>query len=287
MDGTEFKSYSCGEYIEDGIYDGLDEQVYRDGPGWSSTEGKRFLDPAYTPLHRAAGSSGIGINPSVAAIGQYAHAKVLEPHRLINDPVLFEVWHGATRQGGFHARREEIEPFGTRLITTKEFEAGSGAGQAILDNPAMRSFVDHPNTAKELSIFGKDPEYDISTKARIDLYNYDKGYLGDIKTTQSAAPQNCQKKAEEYLYGFQMAWYERRAVLSGLPVNKWFIFWAEKKAPFATHITVFSDDAMKAAREQLHAVLQMVAADTHSEEPSTGWPVWTSIQAPQGDNLNP
>ena len=59
MDGTEFKSYSCGEYIEDGIYDGLDEQVYRDGPGWSSTEGKRFLDPAYTPLHRAAGSSGL------------------------------------------------------------------------------------------------------------------------------------------------------------------------------------------------------------------------------------
>ena len=55
--------------------------------------------------------------------------------------------------GGFHARREEIEPFGTRLITTKEFEAGSGAGQAILDNPAMRSFVDHPNTAKELSFW--------------------------------------------------------------------------------------------------------------------------------------
>ena len=48
MDGTEFKSYSCGEYIEDGI-DGLDEQVYRDGPGWSSTEGKRFLI-SYTPL---------------------------------------------------------------------------------------------------------------------------------------------------------------------------------------------------------------------------------------------
>ena len=84
-----------------------------------------------------------------------------------------------------------------------------------------------------------------------------------------------------------MAWYERRAVLSGLPVNKWFIFWAEKKAPFATHITVFSDDAMKAAREQLHAVLQMVAADTHSEEPSTGWPVCTSIEPPKGANFNP
>ena len=97
MDSTQFKSYSSGEYIEDGIYDGLDEQVYRDAPCWSSTEGKLFLDPAYTPLHRAAGSSGNGINPSVAATGQVAHAKVLEPHRLREDPPLFEVWPGATR----------------------------------------------------------------------------------------------------------------------------------------------------------------------------------------------
>ena len=148
MDGTEFKSYSCGEHIEDGIYDGLDEQVYREAPYWSSTEGKRFLDPSYTPLHRAVGASGNGINPSVAAIGQYAHAKVLEPHRLLADPPLFEVWPGVTRQGGFHARREEVEPFGTRLITAKEFEAGSGAGQAILDNRALRSLIDHPNRAK-------------------------------------------------------------------------------------------------------------------------------------------
>jgi hypothetical protein len=289
-DGTKFKSYSSGEDIKDGIYDGLDEQLYRDASYWNYSVAKLFLDDGFTPLHRAEGTGSGGINPSVAVVGQYAHAYALEQHRLTGEYgyPLFEVWPGKTRQGGFHARREEIEPWGQRLMTTTEFEAGSGAGRAFLQNTAMRKVIDHPNSLKELSIFGRDPEFDVSTKARIDLYNEKNGgYLIDLKTTNSASPTNCQKKIEEYLYGGQMAWYERRARLSGLEVNKWAIFWAEKKAPFATHITVFSDEAMEFYRNQLRQVLTLVAADTHSEEPSTGWPVWTSIQAPQGDNTNP
>lgn len=285
-DGTQFQSYSSGEDIKDGIYDGLDEQIYREAPFWNYSVAKLFLDDGFTSLHRAKGTGGRGINPSVAVVGQYAHALALEEHRLTgeNGPPLFEVWPGKTRQGGFHARREEIEPWGQRLMTTTEFEAGSGAGRAFLENTAMRKVIDHPNSAKELSIFGRDPEFDVGTKARIDLYNAKYGYLIDLKTTASASPTNCRKKIEEYLYGCQMAWYERRALLSGLEVHKWAIFWAEKKAPFASHITVFDEDAMKFYRNQLRQVLALVAADTHSEEPSTGWPVWTSVSAPLGDN---
>lgn len=287
MDGIEFKSYSSGEDIEDGIYHELGEKFYRDAAYWNFSSSKLFLDDGFTALHRVNGTGARGMNPSVSVIGRYAHVKSLQPYLLQADIPLFEVWHGATRQGGFHARAQEIKPWGTELMTTKEFEAGSGAGQAFLDNPAMRKVIDHSGSAKELSIFGNDQEYDIKTKARIDLYNSTNGYLIDLKTTASASPKNCQKKIEEFAYGYQLAWYERRARLSGLDVNKWAIFWAEKKAPFASHITVFSEEAMEFYRKGLHRILALVAADTHSEEPSTGWPVWTSIQPPQGDNTNP
>ena len=104
----------------------------------------------------------------------------------------------------------------------------------------MRSFVDHPNTAKELSIFGKDPE-----RHR---------WRGSICTTttkgtwatsrpHSRLRHKLPKKAEN-LYGFQMAWYER-AVLSEFAVNKWFIFGLRRKPP-SQLISPFSDDAMKA-----------------------------------------
>ena len=93
-DGTKFKSYSSGEDIRDGIYDGLDEQLYRDAPYWNYSVAKLFLDDGFTSLHRAKGTGGRGINPSVAVVGQYAHALALEPHRLTgeNGLPLFEVF---------------------------------------------------------------------------------------------------------------------------------------------------------------------------------------------------
>jgi len=72
-----------------------------------------------------------------------------------------------------------------------------------------------------------------------------------------------------------------------LDVEKWAIFWAEKKPPFATHITVFSEEAKEFARQELHRLLAKVKADIETEEPTTGWPVWTSIEPPKGANLNP
>lgn len=275
MPGIELAPYGTIQY---GVHENLGETEYRNAAAWSSTEGRQFLNPEYTSLHRASSTGGNFIPPSTAVIGRYMHMKCLEKDRLANGA--FEVWHGATRQGGFHDRRLELEPFGVELMTTKEFEAGSGAADGILSNSAMRKFLDQRTTSTELSVFSRDENYGLDLKARIDAYNPDGGIMVDLKSTKSAAPEIVNNKIYEFNYHIQFAWYERVAQLSGLEVNKWAIFWAEKKAPFATHITVFSDEAKMHARHELHRLLELLKADTEAEAPSTGWPVWTSVTVP-------
>jgi hypothetical protein len=285
MPGIQFESY--GTEIGYGIHPGLPEQTYRDLPASNFSFAKLLNDPAITRAHLLCGSGLSTVAPHIAAPGTVAHVLTWEPHRQMADPPAIEVYEAQTRQGNFHERRQEVEPFGTTLVTRKEWDAGAGAAEGVKNNQQMRWFIDDPDTDKELSILVRDAQYGIDLKGRIDGYNHKHKIMVDLKTCKSAAPLIVHDKIYEFSYHIQLAWYERCANLAGLDVEKWAIFWAEKKPPFATHITVFSEEAKEFARQELHRLLAKVKADIETEEPTTGWPVWTSIEPPKGANTNP
>ena len=278
--------YTIGpDGIEYGIHKGLSEELYRDAEAVNASFIKAFARPENTMAHLKAGNGDKAIAVSTAAIGSFVHAAVLE-----NREQEFEMWHGTTRQGNFKAHEYELAAEGKKLLTSKEYQAALGAIEAVRNSKPMRWFLDHPQTVKELSIFVKDPVYDMTLKARADAYNIENGYLVDLKTCASAAPEVFQKAVYDYGYDLQFAHYERVAQLAGLPVNQWSIFCVEKKAPFCTNIFTFGEEAKEIARANLERLLVNIQADINKENPTTGWPEFTIIEPPawkkrQFDNL--
>ena len=266
--------------IEYGIHKGLSEELYHRASAVNATFVKAFAKPENTMAHLKAGHGDKAIAVSTAAIGTMVHAAVLE-----NRDVEFEMWSGQTRQAGFKARESELAIEGKKLLTPKEYDAALGAIEAVRNCKAMRWFLDHPETVKELSIFVKDPVYDMTLKARADAYNMENGYLVDLKTCASAAPEVFCKAVYDYGYDLQFAVYERVAQLAGLPVNQWSIFCVEKKAPFCTNIFTFSEEAKEIARANLERLLVSIQADINKENPTTGWPEFTIIEPPAWKKL--
>ena len=263
-----------------GIHKHMSDELYHAAPGVSSTFVKAFSRPENTMAHLKAGTSEKAIAVSTAAIGSMVHAAVLE-----NRDQEFEMWHGTTRQGNFKVHESELAADGKKLLTSKEYQAALGAIDAVRKHEGMSWFLDHWETEKELSIFVKDPVYDLTLKARADGYNHENGYLVDLKTCASAAPEVFQRAVYEYRYDLQMAHYERVAQLAGLPVRQWSIFCVEKKAPFATHICTFGDEAKEIARADLERLLAKIQTDIHDENPATGWPQFTIIEPPAWKKL--
>ena len=281
MDGIEFESYS--DEIAYGCHPGLSEDDYRNWPAANHSYAKLFNDPAITAAHLACGNGNSTVAAHIAAPGSIAHVLTWEPCRMQQDPPAFEVYPSQTRQGMFHERRMEVESFGSKLVTQKEWDAGAGAAEAVLANPRMRWFIDHPQTEKELSILVRDLQYGIDLKGRVDGYNREHKILCDLKTTKSASPLIVRDKVYEFSYHTQAAWYERCLNLAGLDVEDWVIFFVEKKPPFPTLIMKFSDAAKDHARQELHNLLAKVKADIEAEEPSTGWPDVISLDPPTGE----
>jgi hypothetical protein len=263
-----------------GIHKGMSDDHYHRASAVSSTFVKAFAKPENTMAHLKAGTGDKAIAASTAAIGTMVHAAVLE-----NRDVEFEMWSGLTRQAGFKAREAELAEENKKLLTAKEYDAALGAIGSVRNCKPMRWFLDHPETEKELSIFVKDPVFDMTLKARADGYNQENGYLVDLKTCASAAPEVFVKAVYDYGYDLQFAFYERVAQLAGLPVKQWSIFCVEKKAPFATNIFTFGKEAQEIARANLERLLVKLQADIHNENPTTGWPEFTIIEPPAWKKL--
>ena len=266
--------------IEYGIHKGLSEELYFRASAVNATFVKAFSKPENTMLHLKSGTSEKAIAASTAAIGTMVHASVLE-----NRDVEFEMWSGQTRQAGFKAREAELAQEGKKLLTPKEYDAALGAIGSVRNCKPMRWFLDHPHTEKELSIFVKEPVYDMTLKARADAYNRENGYLVDLKTCASAAPEVFVKAVYDYGYDLQFAFYERAAQLAGLPVKQWSIFCVEKKAPFATNIFTFGEEAKEIARANLERLLVKIQADINDGNQTTGWPEFTIIEPPAWKKL--
>lgn len=160
--------------------------------------------------------------------GTAVHTKLLEPHRFAEMFVQSPKFDRRTTAGKEAAAKFEAENAGKHRLDPDE----------ILMLDTMTSNVEEAYgpilsaSQKEVSVFAKDPDFDIVLKGRMDLYCEANKTIYDIKTCQDCSYNAFVRDVFKGSYALQAYHYLFISRLAGLEVEKFVFIAVEKKAPF-------------------------------------------------------
>lgn len=92
----------------------------------------------------------------------------------------------------------------------------------------------------------------VDVKVRPDCINVEKGFISDIKTTQSANPIDFKREIFKYGYHLQAAFYSDAL---GLPVENFRFIAMQKTYPFTVEVYALSDDTIEKGRDAYEKAL--------------------------------
>lgn len=219
----------------------------------------RFLDP-----------DRIKPEPTPAMIlGSAFHTLVLEPHLFTREYV--EAPQDINRRT--KAGREEWEAFekaseGKTVLTSAQIEQLNAMAQSVKDHPAARLLLSQEGKAEQTFMWTDDATGE-QCKCRPDWHAG--SIVVDLKTTQSASPENFSKSVSSFRYHVQANWY-----LRGTPGAEQFLFIAcEKEPPYAVAVYAASAEMVAAGGRAADRNLQLLAECRASNK----WPSYsTTIQ---------
>lgn len=241
-----------------GVFEGLNEQVYRSAPGVNISNLKAM---GKSPAHYLAKIEEPASDPTDAQVfGTLLHLAVLEPERLA---------------GAYVTRPEGLK------FTTKEGKAWKDSQTLpILDDAKSAALIrtamavsNHPTAGqilaggkKEVSVFKTDPKTGLLLKGRIDCLTEDEnGFVTvvDVKTTDDASISGFSRAIASWQYHAQAAFY------LDLVDADYFVFLAvEKSAPYAVGIYALDEASIMKGRDAYCTWLDKLAECQASGE----WP---------------
>lgn len=117
------------------------------------------------------------------------------------------------------------------------------------------------NTDKQVSLFWTDEMTGIKLKSRPDVNKTKANVLVDIKTCDSADPDDFARSVAKFDYPIQAAIQMRGCVATGLmpKIDKYYWLAVEKKPPFCAQIYEFDTQDWDAAQQAVDKTLQKIA----------------------------
>lgn len=230
----------------------LPEEQYRASAAISRSD-LDYITTPYTPAHFRALKDGLIEKKETEAltIGAITHRAILEPD---------------TMKDAFSVRPEGMS------LTTKDGRAWKEAqnGKPILNDgqaksiDGMRIAVHRHEVAKrffhgsktEQSIFAECDGLDL--KARVDILPSAGNVIADIKTCESADPDEFSKSIGNYGYYRQAYFYLKLCKLAGLDKTQFVFICVEKTPPYAVALYSLDDEAMDAGRMTIERDLSVV-----------------------------
>lgn len=92
----------------------------------------------------------------------------------------------------------------------------------------------------------------VPVKVRPDCINVEKGFISDIKTTQSANPKDFKREIFKFGYHLQAAFYSDAL---GVPAENFRFIAMQKNYPFTVEVYALSDDTIQRGRDAYLAAL--------------------------------
>lgn len=145
---------------------------------------------------------------------------------------------------------------GKTEITKEELELSSAIGRKHRAHSASSVLME--SGAAEVTLFWRDPEFDVPCKARLD-WKFSDGIL-DIKTTEDASLYAFQRSIGNYGYDIQAAFYlDGLSTVLAVDVSSLsFIFEAiEKKRPYGIAFYYADSEMIAEGRRKYRALLQL------------------------------
>jgi len=212
--------------IKPGIYPGIDNDAYHQGPGVS----KSGLWTIYTksPAHYRFAERE---EKNHFDFGTACHFAILQPE-------LFEpsVMRGPKDRRGnlWKDAQAEAANSGRTLLIESEYDAVLTIRDAVHADAWLNALIVSPHSQVEHSSYWIDPETGVLCRSRPDLYRSDLGIIVDVKSTVSAHPNDFARSVINYGYHAQEAFYTDGHRANGQQVEGFvFLAW-EKKTPFVT-----------------------------------------------------
>jgi hypothetical protein len=201
-----------------GVVEGLPENEYHSHPALSSTEARILLRKGGPARYRWAKDNPPMVEPSTKFdIGSAVHTKVLGTGY---DIVLVagDDW----RSKAAREAKEEARAQGKIALLQKELEPIDRMAEAVLAHRGARLVFQQPG-AREVSVFGVDPETNVPLRARFDFLpdlELPNPVAVDLKTTASeATPEDFGNAAARYGYDTQQEHYRHTLNHAGVAGN--------------------------------------------------------------------
>ena len=208
---------------------------------------KSLLDMIHkSPAHYKAYIEGEKQEPTPAMIfGSLVHGVVFDQN---NYAVLPENLDRRTKEGKAVYDMFMFANKGTELIVTQDqYEHALSIRNAVLSHPKASLLLEQGQA--EMSIFGKIENFD--AKCRVDFLNTKHNVIVDLKTTNSAAPDEFAKSVWNYRYHVQAAFY-----MDLTKAERFFFIAVDKEKPFNVELYELDAEAIERGRQEYKKDIQ-------------------------------
>lgn len=257
-----------------GVWDDMPDGIYHADPvpdGSLSNSAAKWLLPPYSPAHYVARNQRKRPE-GVFDFGRAAHAVALgrgEPIVVVDA----DSWRTKDAQ----AQRDAARKQGATPLLPADWATVQAMAEELLEHPIAGELLTASAGAPELSAFAPDPT-GVWLRGRFDLHVG--GDLYDYKTAASADPDTFARRAVDYGYHRQAAWYLDLAHAVGLDADQCGFIVQEKEPPYAVACIRLSGEHLTLGRRDMRT-----AIDTYAECLASGvWPGygdhWQTVELP-------
>jgi hypothetical protein len=203
----------------------------------SSTGLKMLLQQSPMHYHRAYTEERP--EPTKAQLfGIAAHVMILEGPEVFQEryAVMPENMDRRTKKGKA-AYEEWLQSAGEReAVTTKDFIAMHEMSMSFGKNDEVRSMMFGRKGQAETEILWRDPITGALCKCKPDWLSADTMYAIDLKTCDSAHPEDVSRAIKRYMYHLSAAFYLQGIEAARLRIPMWRWVFVEKKPPYAVAV---------------------------------------------------
>lgn len=194
-----------------------------------------------SPLHYKTAKEQPKKQTEALIFGSALHKFVLENQDYNSEFITAPVCDRRTKEGKAIYAEFLEQSKGKSIVSAEQYDSILNISEAISEHPLAGKLLFGGKA--EQSYFWKDEDTKILCKCRPD---YVKGnYCIDLKTTQSAKPENFFKSAYNYRYHVQAYWYLKGLRACGCNVKDFIFIAVEKEPPYAICVYVASEDFLK------------------------------------------
>lgn len=258
---------------EPGVYDDMPLDVYHRDPvpagSLSSTGARKLLAPGCPAKFRYEQIHGQG------AKDEYDFGTAVHTFTLGTGPRIVAVDAKSWQTAAAREQRAAERADGNVPLLAKDYARAKEVARAVRNNPTAAALLRPDRGVAERSLFWRDPQTGVWRRARPDwLTTSAEGrcLIVDVKSTESAAPEDFARSIYKFGYHQQGAQYRDGVIALGIDKDPEFLMIAvEKQPPYVAEVYAIEPFHLELGAARNRRALEVFKACTESGR----WPGYT------------